>query len=187
MKKNKIIIAIVAFWLVLLLGFIISKEFVFYTGNTITIETEPVDPRDFFRGDYVILSYPFSTIRGSEYKNIQESYIKEGDSIYVSFNRVASDKYIPGDISLIKPNTGIFIKGKVSYVSEEQGYQKDLLQNMLPSDIVKIIGVDYGIESFFVKEKTGNQFDTSQKLWATIVVSKNGNAIIKSLAPDSDE
>ncbi len=30
-------------------------------GREITVDVVPVDPRDIFRGDYVILGYPFST------------------------------------------------------------------------------------------------------------------------------
>ena len=48
------------------LGYMVeSRASILRSGADIKLKTLPVDPRDLLRGDYVILSYPISTIPGS--------------------------------------------------------------------------------------------------------------------------
>ena len=49
-------------WLVIIGGFIFSKQMTLLTGKEVLLKTVPVDPRDLFRGDYVVLRYDISTI-----------------------------------------------------------------------------------------------------------------------------
>ena len=55
MKKN-VFLYIGLFWLVLILGFVAYKEMTLQTGEEVVLKTVPVDPRDLFRGDYVIFA-----------------------------------------------------------------------------------------------------------------------------------
>jgi uncharacterized membrane-anchored protein len=51
-----------ALQLVILVGMIAVRAIPLVTGQIVLVKVQPVDPRDLFRGDYVILSYDFSRI-----------------------------------------------------------------------------------------------------------------------------
>jgi uncharacterized membrane-anchored protein len=163
MNKKKIFIIIIVFWIVIIGGFIAYKEFTMRTGDEILLKTMPVDPRDLFRGDYVILGYEISTIytNGLSY---QSSDFKEDDSIYVLLN-VNDDKIgMLADIDKSKPIEGVFIKGIIKSVDNNR------------------LNVEYGIESYFVPEGEGKNIESSLgKIYTKVAVDKFGNAVIKSL------
>ena len=56
MSRARPFILIGLLWGAMIIGFITVKEFTLQTGEVVTLKTVPVDPRDLFRGDYVILS-----------------------------------------------------------------------------------------------------------------------------------
>src|SRR3954468_8617534 len=58
----KLLIAVVAAQLAILVGMIAVDGLPLVLGERIKLKVAPVDPRDFFRGDYVVLSYEFSRI-----------------------------------------------------------------------------------------------------------------------------
>jgi uncharacterized membrane-anchored protein len=62
MEKKRIFIGIGIFWVLIIGGFIGFKEFTLRTGEEVLLKTLPVDPRDLFRGDYVILRYDVSRV-----------------------------------------------------------------------------------------------------------------------------
>lgn len=163
MKWNhkKSFIVIVVFWLIILLGMIGMKEFTMMTGKEVLLETEPVDPRDLFRGDYVILRYPISEI-----PNLMSYHA--GDTIYVNLEykepywkyASVSDKRDP------KPDQ-VAIKGKITNQRWGSGLR-----------------VEYGIESYFVPEGKGRSIERLRNTGdvdALVVVDRFGNAVIKDL------
>lgn len=165
-KKSFIVIAV--FWLIILLGMIGAKEFTMVTGKEVLLETEPVDPRDLFRGDYVILQYPISEI-----PNLMSYHA--GDTIYVNLEyeepywkyASVSDKRDP------KPDQ-VAIKGKITNQRWGSGLR-----------------VEYGIESYFVPEGKGRHIERlrnqrgEEKVDVLVVVDRFGNAVIKDLLIDS--
>lgn len=169
MNKKKIFLIIGVFWVVLIGGFIGFKEFTLKTGNEILLKTVPVDPRDLFRGDYVILRYEISTIDTNTLA-LNASNFKVEDKIYVSLN-VGNDKIgnVVG-ISKQSPLSGDFIKGTVKSTYENR------------------ITVEYGIESYFVPEGKGREIERNRgKIYTKVAVDKFGNAVIKSLIMDEKE
>ncbi len=48
--------------LVVLIGMIVLRSIPYFGGQTVLLQVQPVDPRDMFRGDYVVLSYEFSRL-----------------------------------------------------------------------------------------------------------------------------
>lgn len=169
MNKKKIFIIIGIFWVVLIGGFIGIKEFTLKTGDEILLKTVPIDPRDLFRGDYVVLRYEISTIETSNF-SIPVSNFNVGDNIYVSLN-VDSEKIgIITNIQKEKPKTGNFIKGTI----------KNIYNNRLT--------VEYGIESYFVPEGKGREIERNRgKIYAKVAIDDFGNAVIKSLVQDGKE
>ncbi len=169
MDKKKIFIIIGIFWIVIVGGFIAFKEFTLQTGDEILLKTQPVDPRDLFRGDYVILRYDISTI-STDTLTYQGSDFKEDDKIYVLLN--VNDQKIGtlNNIDKNKPSGGIFIEGTV----------KSAYDNRL--------NVEYGIESYFVPEGKGKEIERNLgKIYTKIAVDNFGNAVIKSLVLDGKD
>ena len=121
-QYKRLIIALAV--LILIAGsFILYLSFPLLTGTTIILKTQPVDPLDLFRGQYLTINYEISRV------NLSEGF-KEGDAVYVSLKE-GSDKIWHADkILSSKPESGVFIKG-----AAKQSWRG--------------LAVEYGIEQYF--------------------------------------
>jgi len=167
-NKNKMAILIGVFWLVLILGFIGIKEFTLQTGTQVLLKTRPVDPRDLFRGDYVILSYDISRVDGDTVVSGQS--IDIGDTVYIELREVSgfANAY---RIYSYKPSKGLFIKGKVK------------------NDWNDLLLMEYGIESYFVPEGEGRELERARggDLTVRVAIDKFGQAVIKDILLKGEE
>jgi len=156
-KKKKLFIGIGIFWLVILVGFIGVKEYTLKTGTEVLLKLRPVDPRDLFRGDYVILRYDISTVSVNN-----SDQFRVDDTVYTYLNLISGAAHYQ---SLSKvPRNGLFIKGKVNWVGSST------------------VGVTYGIESYFVPEGEGRVIERDRsEMFAKVVIDKSGKAVIKSI------
>ena len=102
--------------------FILYLSFPLLTGTDVILKTQPVDPFDLLRGQYLIINYDISRV------NLANA--KEGDTIYVSLKEGDDKIWHAENASLNKPNSGVFIRGKA-----KQSWQS--------------LGVEYGIEQYF--------------------------------------
>lgn len=162
MKKYVHIIA--AFWLILILIPVARNEFTLNTGHEILLETVPVDPRDILRGDYVILNYKIAQLPKTQKFNYNEN-------VYVILN---TDKENIGHfegVSRTKPK-GLFLKGKVSQCQTTIPFYRSGSC------------ISFGIESYFVKEKTGLELENHLRDGALVKVAidRYGNAKVKGFA-----
>ncbi len=169
MQKKKIFILLGVFWLIIIGGFIATKEYTLRTGQEVLLKTIPVDPRDLFRGDYVILRYDISTIDTAEIESGGEEYEK-GDKVYLSLE--TKEKYAsPRFLHTSPPGEGLYIKGTVRDVRGTR------------------LTIEYGIESYFVPEGEGiiieREVDRDVDIKASI--DKSGRAVIKMLLIDGQE
>lgn len=156
----------------LILGLLITvKEHILRTGAKIILETRPVDPRDLFRGDYVVLSYNISVIDPKDFPDlIAPNTLAVGDSLYV----------------VVDPTNP---SGKALQVSRQPFVDKTYLHGIIHrvhSD--GKLEIRYGIENYFVPEKKGKEIEALQGkgLQATIFVDPQGNALIESLLLNGD-
>ena len=168
-RERKVLLATAAVQLVILVGMIGLRALPLVTGQTVLVRVQPVDPRDLFRGDYVILSYPFSQVPPGIIEGMSEEELRgsrkklEGRALYVT---LVPDS-IPGHhradkMTLIKPESGLFLKGQM----ERYGSLK------------------FGIESYFVQEGTGRVYEQAirdRKLSAELAVTSSGRAALKGL------
>ena len=125
--------------------------------------------RDLFRGDYVILSYRFSRIPPGGIPGLNPSYdradmaAQQNQPVYVSLVPEADGiHYKTGQISLNRPQSGKFIRGKV----------------------VDWNRLEFGIEKYFLQEGTGHDYEEavrSRRLWAEVAVAPDGTAALKGL------
>ena len=68
-----------------------DRQALLRTGREIVLQVQPVDPRDLFRGDYVILGYGISPVSLSDQANgAPLDQIKRGEPVYVTFQADAA-------------------------------------------------------------------------------------------------
>jgi len=189
MKQKQIFYLTIVFWLLIFSGFILFKEYTLRTGTEVLLKTEPVDPRDLFRGDYVTLNYEISTLNLDEIP-AEDPYFDYNDRIYLAL--ALEDGYgEPKKIYRNPPDDELYVKGTVKQLIYDWEEDEDgLIVEEEPR--VKELRVEYGIESYFVPEGRGIEIERQQ--WTgeegvdvKVVVDKYGNAVIRSLLIDGQE
>lgn len=154
-RERGFLLAAVALQLLVLVGMVVWRVGPLVSGAAITVRVEPVDPRDLFRGDYVILSYPFGRASG------EASGAPEGSTVYAVMVR-DGNHWRADRLTLQKPTDGVFLRGKVLSGGR----------------------VEYGIESYFVQQGTGRKYEDAvldHKLIADLRVSPDGTAVLHAL------
>lgn len=145
------------------------------SGREMTVEVVPVDPRDLFRGEYVILGYTFSGTGDTTLP----SGTKRGDRLYATLKSSAGSKW---DLVSVAPAYPEKIEPGQAVLS---GIASDVWQN---SEQGLATGrIRYGIESYFVPEGKGRELETmvrDKKIEAVLAVSDSGQAAIKALVID---
>ena len=145
------------------------------SGREMTVEVVPVDPRDIFRGEYVILGYTFSGTGDTPLP----AGTRVGDAVYADLKQGEGTKWDLVSVSSkhpdkVEPGHAV-LKGIASYIwtSSEQGAIKGRIQ--------------YGIENYFVPEGEGHGLEEKvrdKKIDAILAVSASGEAAIKAIAVD---
>lgn len=163
LKKLTIIICII--WTTIVSFWIIKSEYTLSTGRKVLLKTIPVDPKDLLMGDYVILNYEISQLP-EQYKNKDYPLNQE------VFVVLQTDKDNLASISKImteKPSEPLFIKGKISKCNTTIPFWKTGTC------------INYGIESYYVKEHTGKDLEKNLRDGTLVKISidKYGNAKVK--------
>lgn len=104
-------IALVLLQVLLLVGIAGYRQWWAATGTRVVLRTEPVDPRDLFRGDYVRLAYGITNLDLDQF-GMREDF-RHNDPIYVLLEREADGTYRPASLSKSEPTSGTFIQGRV--------------------------------------------------------------------------
>lgn len=147
-----------------------AHEWTLRTGPTATLETEPVDPRDLLRGDFVTLAYPIQRVPFDRFDPPLTTLPEDGTRIYVElrpeegFHRLARASLTP----FAAAPGNLLIRGRAR-------------RGWTPGGPGKIVRIEYGIEKFFVPEGKGNP---RGKIVATVALAGNGHPYLKSLAAD---
>ncbi len=161
-RERAILIVGIGFQLVVLIAMIVTPFTTLITGDSILLHVVPVDPRDLFRGDYVILSYEFSRVPPQGIPGLQ-STDHQGQTVYVTIVPEEDGKHWrASQFSLQKPSTGKFLRGQI------KGWNR----------------IEFGIESYFVQEGEGLKYERavrSRNLSAEVALDRNGNAVLKRL------
>ncbi|MFU0825123.1 GDYXXLXY domain-containing protein [Clostridium sp.] len=165
-------------------------------GEEILIKTKPFDPRDVFRGDYVQLDYEISEVplekvedeilamkNGNEYENFKGLEKKD---LYVVLKKY-KDFYMVDKVTLQKPNSGVFIKGKYRYPIYKE-LDKEELQKKENANYkieVKGIRIDYALDKYFIPENTGKTLEEAARKGEVLAKIKvyNGYSLLKEILP----
>jgi uncharacterized membrane-anchored protein len=167
-RERKVLVVTVVAQLLILLGMIALRAVPLVTGQTVLVRVMPVDPRDLFRGDYVILSYDFSRTPREGIEGLSEneraSWKKlEGRTVYVPLVPDTNGVHYRAEkVTVVKPSRGPFLKGQM----ESYGSLK------------------FGIEAFYVQEGAGRAYEKAirdRKLSAELAVTSSGQAALRGL------
>ena len=180
-RKVWVAIAAVAAVQMAVLGWMVwGRVHLLKTGREVTFEVVPVDPRSLFRGDYVILSYPFSSVRATQSDDVTFPYLThKNDVVYVTlapdgetnWKRLAIGRDYPAGV---EPGQ-VVLQGRVDQVWPD-------MENKRQTGRIR-----FGIESYFVPEGTGAEIEKQvrdHKIKAVVAVGADGLSAIKALEVD---
>ena len=158
-----------------LLGWMIAdRALLLARGTEIRLAAVPVDPRDLFRGDYVVLSYPISRLRADRLEGADEFSV--GQTVYVSL-RHEDGTWRAVAAHHAHPASGMVLKGKVTAETLVAGCPKPCATYQ----------VAYNLEQFFVPEGQGRdieQLREAQRVEVDVAVGSDGRAALKRLLVD---
>lgn len=157
-------------------------------GDVVQLQVRPVDPRDIFRGDYVVLDYEISRLRPAALGS-SETFSKH-DTVYVLLEQGDAGLWIARGIYRSQPslNTGqISIAGRVRYSTTYPANGE--AEALCPQGKCSELNIRYGIESYFVPEGEGLEIENARNDMQVIVVAaiaNDGRAAIKGLMMDGE-
>jgi len=149
-----------------------DRVMILRTGVDVTLQTRPVDPRDFLRGDYVVLSYDISTVPAGS--PADELSAERGNPIFVK----------------LAPNRDGFYQAiSVHAAPIDVASPEVLIRGHIAGSFGKTLQVRYGIERYFVPEGEGRNLEDARnrrKLTIVAAVAPTGRAAIKRLLIDGE-
>lgn len=176
---NRRFFVVVLVQTLILLAMIGMRQWTLATGMPVILETQPIDPRSLFSGDYVRLNYKVSDLRLEELAG--DRIFKRHDTVFVV---LAPDGEFWKAVSVhrSRPHPAAeraVIKGNVEYTGDTMW---DAAQNQAVQ--VKHLHVKYGIEDYFVQEGTGRELERpkqGEKVSIQVAVDRFGNAGIEAV------
>lgn len=176
---NRRLFIVVLVHTLILLAMIGMRQWTLATGIPVILETQPIDPRSLFSGDYVRLNYKVSDLRLEELTG--DRIFKRHDTVFVV---LAPDgeywKAVSVHRARPRPSDGqAVIKGSVEYTGDTIW---DAARNQAVQ--VKHLHVKYGIEDYFVPEGTGRGLERpkqDEKVSIQVAVDRFGDAGIKAV------
>ena len=158
---------------------IVGRVAILREGAEVTLQTRPVDPRDFLRGDYVVLSYQISALPAGGL--LGQPSAGQGTPVYVKLAPNAEGFYDAvsvhaAPIAITPPERQI--RGTVT----KGATCGDNRRTFCPT-----LNIKYGIESYFVPQGEGLAIERARNQRKTAVVAAvtaNGRAAIKRLLID---
>mgnify|MGYP006168196447 CR=1 FL=1 len=199
-------VGVVALQLFSIVAFGVYQEFALRTGTQITLQTTPIDPRDLFRGEYVVLRYDISTLKvapyelggSGEYCCISET-ARIGDDVLVSLmqhadEQTASITYSDDSsqesdpqskthyVHLVDTSSLKFAKGR----SEKRVIIRGKIEGIETFAFTTEYSIEYGVENFFVPEGRGSEIEAAEDVKVVVAVGKDGDSVIKNLIVDGE-
>ncbi|MGG5252375.1 GDYXXLXY domain-containing protein [Neobacillus sp. SM06] len=147
-KRAKQLILASAVPILVLLGMAVLPLYTLLNGVEIMLQTRPVDPSDPFRGDYVNLSYQAEQVPKELVEADVVRKVEHGSGqvpVYVLLEK-KNGVHVPVNVSLKKPASGIYLKGRLDYIS--------------PSENQKVVAyIQYSLDKYFVEDDTGRNWE----------------------------
>ena len=183
-KRSKFLLALFV-PILILMGLLYKPLLAFTVGETITVKTVPVDPRDLLYGDYVYLELDINNVREdklSEELKAKIAKVEQDDGIFAGARVITvyavleegEDAYTVQSVSSQKPESGIYLKGKINsgYTIVNRTYYY----------------IDYDLNRFYVEENTGRELEKQSARGELSLVLKvaEGYALIENIIPNNE-
>lgn len=173
------LIILIALQSVVLVAMIGMKQWTLSTGIPVMLETQPIDPRSLFQGDYVRLNYTISTLDLATLSS--DRPFKAHERIYVLL-RKGNPYWAPVSIHHERPGMRpdhVSLKGMVMRAGSRRWDQASRSW-----EATEHLTVRYGIENYFVPEGEGRDLERpkpGEKISICVAVDQFGNAGIKAV------
>lgn len=167
---------------------VIDRSLILKQGAEVLLKVRPVDPRDLFRGDFVILDYEISWL-GPDIIGQDHEYLKY-DMIYVALKKQPDGlwKAVSAHPSYIQEDDQtVIIKGRVRSTKIPWRQPVGSQQRVPCPKPCNGIRVAYGIENYFVPEGEGRMLEklrNQSRMDILAAVGSSGNGAIKALIVD---
>jgi len=175
-KKLAIVVAIQFLVLLSVIGF---KQYTVWTGETVLLKVQPVDPRDLLRGDYAAVRYDISRLSPDTVAWDEDAPRCCDAPVYVELER-QDDGYwtaiaVHGDRHHTRDGT-VVIKGRVQ--SSYNSYDRS----------AGPIEIRYGIEQVWIPEGAGASIPsgTGRTVAVEVKVDRFGNAVPRRFVIDGE-
>jgi uncharacterized membrane-anchored protein len=167
----------------LILAMVYQRAEILRNGQEVRLETVPVDPRDLFRGDYVVLDYRISSV---DLPKGATSDFRRGQKVFVTLRPNETGKARAVAISSERPavsGADIVIRGTVT-ASSACSFNEAGIRDCKSG--TRAVLVKYGLESYFVPQGQGKNIEATEKARLEIVaaVTPSGQSAIKRLLID---
>jgi len=186
MTRTRIIIGLlvaVTFQTAILTQMVWAQITLLRSPTEVVLESAPVDPRDLFRGDYVILDYAITSFETGEIP-IDETLDYDDDAYVVL--EITRPYATPLRVLAAYPDdlgdNETAIKGRVSWIENDFAGQE--------CTRCPVIHLSYPLDSYFVPEGTGTeieQYRNERALGVIVALNKEGDAAIKGLMMDGEK
>jgi len=179
MRMTLRLIIVIALQSVVLMSMIAMKQWTLSTGTPVVLETQPIDPRSLFQGDYVRLNYTISTLRLAELPS--DRPFKTHEWIYVLV-RIGDPYWEPVSLHHERPASPpdhVALKGTVLGMGNRRWNRE--AQSW---EATEHLMVRYGIENYFLPEGEGRDLERPRpgdKISIRVAVDRFGNAGIKAV------
>jgi uncharacterized membrane-anchored protein len=167
----------------LILAMVYQRAEILRNGQEVRLETVPVDPRDLFRGDYVVLDYRISSV---DLPKGATSDFRRGQKVFVTLRPNETGKARAVAISSERPavsGADIVIRGTVT-ASSACSFNEAGIRDCKSG--IRAVLVKYGLESYFVPQGQGKNIEATEKARLEVVaaVTPSGQSAIKRLLID---
>ena len=161
------LVIVIVFQIMVLAGEYLGAIYPLWSGEEIRLKTVPVDPRSLFRGNYARLRYGISSIEGKYLSEKKD--LRNGEVVYVKLKPDADGLYVFDGVSLKKPESGPFIRGRLQ---GKHSQRKDVFYN-----------VRYGIEAYFAPKEKAQALEKKLRNGgvAIVMIAGNGKASLKKV------
>ncbi len=189
MTRTRIILGLlvaVTFQTSILAQMVWAQITLLHSPTEVVLESAPIDPRDLFRGDYVILNYAIASFENGEVP-IDETLDYDDDAYVVL--KIASPYATPVRVLAALPDNlqpgEVVIRGRVNWV-----YKPDPTTSLECEESCPAIDLSYPLDSYFVPEGTGTEIEeyrNERALGVIVALNKEGDAAIKGLMMDGEK
>ncbi|WP_454642126.1 GDYXXLXY domain-containing protein [Bradyrhizobium liaoningense] len=177
--KAALFVAAVIIQCALLVLMVADRMQILREGTEVTLQTQPVDPRDLLRGDYVVLRYEISQLPAGALAG--QPAAERNPDVFVKLAPNANGLYEAvsvhaAPVTVTAPE--ILIRSRVSHSCGPAG-----------RTFCDKLTIKYGLESYFVPEGEGKKLEQArnqQKLRVVAAVLPSGRAAIKRLLLDGE-